>query len=423
LVGFPTKETFLDAVCAGNYATWPGVTAALLNKYFPNSDEMQKGHMKGQRQGVRSTKHKALEHILAREQQIQIKPGIENSPTQIKRHDNIFIQIVDLANTIHSDQTGAFPLNLQCGNRYIMVIIHINANYIFCEPMKNKTEGEMVTTYQKIVNRIKMASLGLKHNQLDNNALATFKECIKADGMTHEWVPPRNHRRNLAERAIQRFKHHFITILSGVDNKFPLSLWCHLLSPAELTVNLLQQSNVAPKISAYAHVHGQHDYMRKPFAPLGCAVQAHVKPDARRRWDAHLEAGFNIETSMEHHRCFNVYITKTRATRISDTVFFKHQDITNPKVSPETMVIQPTQRLTSTLQGTISQDSEMAEALNKVSKLFTKIAAANAAGAKAKKQRNRLRTHPEARRATPLPRVLAEQNPRVEIPHPRVPNC
>ncbi len=241
---------------------------------------MQKGHMKGQHQGVRSSKQKALEHILAREQHIKIEPGTENSPTQIKQHDNIFIQIVDLANTIHSDQTGAFPFTSQRGNRYIMVFIHVNANYIFCKPMKNKTEGEMIATYQKIVNRMQLASLGLKHHRLDNKALATFKECIKANGMTHESAPPRNHRRNLVERAFQTFKHHFISILSGVDGKFPLSLWCHLLNPAELTVNLLRQSNVAPKISAYACVHGQHDYMRKPFAPLSCAVQTHVKSDA-----------------------------------------------------------------------------------------------------------------------------------------------
>ncbi len=95
-----------------------------------------------------------------------------------------------------------------------------------------------------------MASLGLKHHWLDNKALATFKECIKANGMTHKLVPPGNHRRNLVERAIQIFKHHFIAILSRVGNKFPLSLWCHLLSPVELTINLLQQFNVAPKISS-----------------------------------------------------------------------------------------------------------------------------------------------------------------------------
>ncbi len=116
-----------------------------------------------------------------------------------------------------------------------------------------------------------------------------------------------------------------------------------------------------------------------------------------------------------------MYITKTRVARISDTVFFKHQFIINPEVSPEAMVIQAAQHLTSALQGTILQESEMAEALKKVSKLFTKIAAAKAAGAKAKEQRNRLQTHPEAQRTTPSPRVLAVQNPRVEIPHPRVP--
>ena len=99
--------------------------------------------------------------------------------------------------------------------------------------------------------------------------------------MIHELVPPDNHRSNLAERAIQTFKHHFISILSGVDDKFPLSLWCALLKQTELTMNLLRQSNVIPKISAFAHVHGQHDYMKKPFAPIGCAVQVHVKPRNR----------------------------------------------------------------------------------------------------------------------------------------------
>jgi hypothetical protein len=40
--GFPIKETFLNAVRAGNYATWPGLTIAALHKYFPDSDETQK---------------------------------------------------------------------------------------------------------------------------------------------------------------------------------------------------------------------------------------------------------------------------------------------------------------------------------------------------------------------------------------------
>ncbi len=54
--GFPVKETFLDAVWVGNYAIWPGVTTTLIAKHFLDLEETQKGHMKGQRKGMRSTK-------------------------------------------------------------------------------------------------------------------------------------------------------------------------------------------------------------------------------------------------------------------------------------------------------------------------------------------------------------------------------
>jgi hypothetical protein len=68
VAGFLVKENFLDAVCTGNYAMWPGLTTNLISKHFPDSNEMQKGHMKGQRKGVRSTKVKAAVKI-------KIQPG------------------------------------------------------------------------------------------------------------------------------------------------------------------------------------------------------------------------------------------------------------------------------------------------------------------------------------------------------------
>ncbi len=40
--GFPPKETFLSAVHAGNYATWPGLTTTLISKHFPYLEETQK---------------------------------------------------------------------------------------------------------------------------------------------------------------------------------------------------------------------------------------------------------------------------------------------------------------------------------------------------------------------------------------------
>jgi hypothetical protein len=123
---------------------------------------------------------------------------------------------------------------------------------------------------------------------------------------------------------------------------------------------------------------------------------------------------------MEHHRCFHVYIVKTRATRISDLVFFKHQYITNPQLTPETLVLKATSELTSALKGTVSCKAETADSLAQVSKLFHKIAEAKAARAKAKEQRNTHRTHPNARRGVPLPRALIDPPTQSAVPLPRV---
>jgi hypothetical protein len=130
--------------------------------------------------------------------------------------------------------------------------------------------------------------------------------------------------------------------------------------------------------------------MKCPFAPLGCAVMAHVKPKNPQTWNVHADTGLNIKMAMEHHQCFHIYIVKTRATRVSNTVFFKHQYIMNPQVTPETLVIKAASEFTSVLKGLVSHDGKMAEALEKFSELFTKIAMAKAAMAKAKEQQNNL---------------------------------
>jgi hypothetical protein len=71
--------------------------------------------------------------------------------------------------------------------------------------MKTKTEGEMMRAYQQMVDRMKRAGLGLQEHKLNNKASNAFKECITRNGMKYELVPPGNHRRNHAKRAIQTF--------------------------------------------------------------------------------------------------------------------------------------------------------------------------------------------------------------------------
>ena len=56
--GFPVKSTWLAAIKAGNYASWPGLTYANSNNYFPVSIDTLQGHLNKYRQGARSTKPK-----------------------------------------------------------------------------------------------------------------------------------------------------------------------------------------------------------------------------------------------------------------------------------------------------------------------------------------------------------------------------
>jgi hypothetical protein len=101
--------------------------------------------------------------------------------------------------------------------------------------------------------------------------------------------------------------------------------------------------------------------MKRPFAPLGCTIQAHVKPEDCRTWDTQSDMGFSLGMAMEHHRCFQVYITRTRAIRISDTVFFNHQYITNSTISLESLVVAEAQQLTIALQGNIPTGNKTTE--------------------------------------------------------------
>ncbi len=42
--------------------------------------------------------------------------------------------------------------------------------------MKNRMEGEMIIAFQKMVDRMEIAGLGLKHHQLDNKCSENFKK-------------------------------------------------------------------------------------------------------------------------------------------------------------------------------------------------------------------------------------------------------
>ena len=107
-----------------------------------------------------------------------------------------------------------------------MIMYNYNANAILPEPMKSRTENEIVWAFWQLNNYLVERGFKPKWHQLDNECPPTLKSYVKKEGINYQLVPPHIHRRNSAEKAIGTFKDHFIAGLASVDPKMPLHLWC-----------------------------------------------------------------------------------------------------------------------------------------------------------------------------------------------------
>jgi hypothetical protein len=236
--------------------------------------------------------------------------------------------------TIFSDQTGQFPIQSLCGNKYIMVMVEIHSNAILVEPMKNRKDAEMIRAYNTLLLQPKRAGITPKKHVLDNKASDNMKNHIHdMCKLDLELVPSGCHRRNAAEVAIRNFKAHFLSVLAGVANNFPPNLWDWLLPQTEITINLIQQSNATPYILAYAHLSGPFNYNKMSLAPMGCEAQVHETTNKRGTWAYHSVDGWYLFASPEHYCTHNCHIKHTKSERLSDTVQFQHKRITNPSIT------------------------------------------------------------------------------------------
>ena len=141
---------------------------------------------------------------------------------------------------MYTDQTGRFLKKSSQGNQYTIVLIEIDSNIILVEDVKNRSTGKMIWAYQVLVECLCSVGVTPKMHLLDSKCSAKFKQRIKSNNMKFQIVHPHDHRRNIAEKVIQVFKAHFISILCGMDKSFPIHLWDRLLGQAEHTLNMLQ---------------------------------------------------------------------------------------------------------------------------------------------------------------------------------------
>ena len=121
----------------------------------------------------------------------------------IAKQKDIYIALYNPCDTIYTDQTGRFPHASSRGYHYQIIVHEIDGNYTWFETMKNKSQGRMIRARRAALFRMKLQHIVPLRHILDNEISEEYKEEIRHTGMTYQLVPPDDHRRNLAERAIQ----------------------------------------------------------------------------------------------------------------------------------------------------------------------------------------------------------------------------
>ena len=156
--GFPVKSTWLAAIKSGNYASWPGLTYANANKYFPIYIETLQGHLTQSRQGVCSTKP---------------KPDPVPRPPKTKSNE-LYITTEPISKPYTYDM-GRFPVRSRSGNNFLVLSYHVDTNGILVEPFESRQNRHHIDAADQIMTRLAKRGHGVDLQILDNECSVAYK--------------------------------------------------------------------------------------------------------------------------------------------------------------------------------------------------------------------------------------------------------
>jgi hypothetical protein len=360
--GSPSLSTFIPAVEKG-FINIPGLTAKKIRRHAPNPLATPAGHLDATRQGIRSTKKSYTPSAPS--------PQETSDSTPLKKERRIFYQVEEVLSTrsgrTHSDAAGPFPVRAHSGAIYQIIFYSEDLNFIHIETTKSRSGADLLAALQRavkffsdrgaspsLIHQLKSDSTttNVKIVRMDNECSELTKAWLATTDITLELTPVAQHRSNKAERAIRTWKNHFLATLAGIDPECPLSLWENFIEQAELTLNLMRESPASSTMSAFESLCGKFDVNATPIAPLGMKVLVHDTPENRGTWQAHGKPGFYTGRALQHYRCHTVWMSDSRATRISDCLSWHPVLLKMPGSSPLeelTAVIEDAKRVLTKL--------------------------------------------------------------------------
>eukprot|EP00804_Cyclotella_cryptica_P021230 CCRYP_001521-RA/>CCRYP_001521-RA protein AED:0.41 eAED:0.29 QI:0/-1/0/1/-1/1/1/0/216 len=137
--------------------------------------------------------------------------------------------------------------------------------------------------------------------------------------MTYQLVPPGDHRRNIAEKAIQTWKDHFIAVISGTDAKFPSTFGANYYH--KWNANSAFYGN--PMHTPFPPIHHLTAIMTTahPFVPWAWKPLSTTNPTAAKSFAQHCTKGMSsasralpllesVDTNFAHHPCHSLLQTQ-----------------------------------------------------------------------------------------------------------------
>ena len=129
-----------------------------MRKHLPKLLATANRHLKQDRQNIRSTKTSIATAPLFLPSQ-HVPPALSHQ---------VFVETVNLPGKVSTDQTGRFLVTSSRGSKYLMVLYDHDSNAIIPEPIKSRSEAELIRAYFVLHSKLTNWGLRPKFQMLDN---------------------------------------------------------------------------------------------------------------------------------------------------------------------------------------------------------------------------------------------------------------
>lgn len=135
------------------------------------------------------------------------------------------ICIKPLKHITYSNLTIQLPHISSRGNKYVLTIYDYDANVVLAGVLKTQQAKETAAVWEAKHLQLIKNGHDIKYYILDNECRKRLQEALKKNSLTYQLMPPNQHPRNEAERAVRTFKNFLRAGLVTCDTKFPIHEW------------------------------------------------------------------------------------------------------------------------------------------------------------------------------------------------------